>query len=101
MMTKFLSNNTLSALAFAAVLVIVAVLLLNWTYQSTMDAVEWREDTYTVRSGDSLWAISSGYCPAEVDRREWVDEIRALNNLSSGTIYPGQVLTVLAPVKEV
>lgn len=101
MMTKILSNDTLMVLLLAAVLILAAVLLLNWTYQSTMDAVEWREDTYTVRSGDSLWAISSGYCPAEVDRREWIEEIRALNNLSSGTIYPGQVLTVLAPIEEV
>ena len=92
-------EHTAPVLILVAVLVIVSVLLLNHAFQPTMDGIEWQEETYIVRRGDSLWTISCSYCPDGVDCREWIDEIRALNGLSDSTIYPGQTLIVLAPVK--
>ena len=98
-MMKLLANNTLMVLLLAAVLIVASVLLLNWVLQPTMDAIEWQETTYRVQEGDSLWAISGEYCPDKVDRREWIDEVRALNGLDDSVIHPGQKLTVLAPAK--
>ncbi|UFT98864.1 LysM peptidoglycan-binding domain-containing protein [Radiobacillus kanasensis] len=43
--------------------------------------------TYTVKSGDSLWAISRAHNLS-------VSQLKSLNNLSSNTIYVGQVLKV-------
>lgn len=99
-MTKILDNSPLMMLILGALIVVVSVLILNYAFQPTMDGIEWQEETYIVKSGDSLWAISRDYCPEGVDCREWINEIQALNDLPSSNIHPGQRLTVLAPVKE-
>ncbi len=98
MINRLLESSTLMILLLAAAVIVVSVLVLN-CFQPTMDRIEWQEELYTVQRGDSLWAISGKYCPESVDRREWVDEIQVLNDIQGATIYPGQRLIVLAPVK--
>lgn len=44
---------------------------------------------YTIKSGDTLWMISQKYGAK-------VDNIKALNGLTSNLIYPGQQLQILA-----
>lgn len=86
-------------IAMGVAIVTASVLLLR-SYQPTMDEIEWHETIHHVQAGDTLWTIASTHCPDQVDRREWVEEIQALNGLRSSTIHPGQRLTVLTPVKE-
>jgi len=81
------------------VFIVLCVLLLNSVFQPTLDNVEWVEEIYTVKGGDSLWSISGYYCPDDVDRREWIDEVKSLNGLTDSTIHPGQRLTVLIPAE--
>lgn len=99
MINKLLANNTLSVLLLAGVIVLVSILLLNYVFGSTMDGIEWEEKIYRVGKGETLWAIAEEYCPSGVDRREWIEEIRVLNDLPNSTIYAGQFLIVLAPAK--
>ena len=96
---KMFIENTFTILLCAGVFIVFCVLLLNSVLQPTLDNVEWEEKIYTVKQNDSLWAISGNYCPDTVDRREWIDEIKTLNNLPDSTIYPGQRLTILIPAE--
>lgn len=99
-MSRLFESEARAVLLLAAAVVLVFILLLNWVFQPTMDGIEWREETYIVQRGETLWTIAGDYCPKGVDRREWIDEIQALNHLQGSTIYTGQRLTVLAPTKE-
>lgn len=65
----------------------------------TMSGYEWEYDTYTVKSGDTLWEIGQAYCPADVDVREWIDAVTELNSMGE-YIQPGERLTVPAIVEE-
>ena len=47
--------------------------------------------TYNVTSGDSLYKIATLF-------QDSADTIRSSNNLSSSTIYPGQVLNIKANI---
>lgn len=68
-------------------------LIIKATTQTTTPT--YTPESYTVKSGDSLWAISSKYDVS-------VSTIKQLNNLSSDTIYVGQVLRLkgTAPASE-
>ena len=94
-MGKVLANNTITILLFAAALVCISIIVLNWAFRSTMDGIEWQERIHEVEKGESLWTISKNYCPEQVDRREWVEEIKALNGLRDSSIYPGQKIIIL------
>ena len=48
----------------------------------------------TVQSGDTLWNIASEYMSADTDVRHAVYTLCEINDIDSGDIYPGQVLTV-------
>lgn len=99
MIGKLFDSSTLLFLLLAAAIIATSVLALNYALRPTMDRVEWQEALYTVQSGDTLWAISRGYCPDNVDRREWIDAVLELNELQDAIIHPGQTLIVWAPIK--
>ena len=49
----------------------------------------------TIEQGDSLWSIAEEYCTdAYEDTREYVDELKELNSLTSDIIHEGQHLLV-------
>jgi len=76
---RALNNLTSNVLMIGQVLKVPA---------SSLDAgVETGENTYTVKSGDSLWNIANRYGIT-------VDTLKNLNNLSSNTLMIGQILKV-------
>lgn len=72
---KFINNLTTDSLAIGQILKVP-------TENASIDT-----NTYTVKSGDTLYGIASKY-------NTTVDEIKSLNNLTSNTLSIGQVLKV-------
>lgn len=70
----------------------LAVLALN--QGPTMDEIEWQEEKYIVREGDTLWALAGRYCPEDIDCREWIEAVVELNNVQDD-LRAGEKITVL------
>jgi LysM repeat protein len=50
-------------------------------------------ETVTVLPGDTLWSIAADAAPG-VDPRDVIDDIKSLNNLSSGMIQVGASIAI-------
>lgn len=50
--------------------------------------------TVEVCAGDTLWQLADEYGPKSADRRQVVYEICKVNDVETGTIYPGQSLLI-------
>ena len=48
--------------------------------------------TVVVGEGDTLWSIAQNNLPRRTDIRNYIEQIRKMNQLDSAVIYPGQVL---------
>jgi LysM repeat protein len=51
-----------------------------------------RSTSYTVRAGDTVWALAKRAAGSSADPRGMVDRIIALNHLATGDIQAGQHL---------
>lgn len=64
-------------------------------YLNVMDKSSYKEQTYYVRTGDTLWSMGQRYCSNTDDVREWVDRVMEINNMSSADIDTGMEITIL------
>jgi hypothetical protein len=79
----------------AVVLILAILVVLMCTLgTSTFDREEWKEIEYCVCYGDTLWNIGEFCCPNTVDIRDWINEVKALNNMRSSTLKEGQVIRI-------
>ena len=59
---------------------------------------EWEEDrqidTIVISSGDDLWSIAEEYKPSWMDCREYIYEVKELNNMTQSGLYAGEQLLI-------
>ncbi|MBX6394681.1 MAG: LysM peptidoglycan-binding domain-containing protein [Alicyclobacillaceae bacterium] len=55
-----------------------------------------QDRTVVVQEGDTLWGIAERFAGPDVDRRQWIFQVRRMNHLEDATIYPGMVLRIPA-----
>jgi LysM repeat protein len=71
-------------------LVIAAITFFSTPSAQASSEVASANFTYvTVHSGETLWSIAEKYAP-EQDPRDYLDQLVSLNNLTAGTVQPGQ-----------
>ena len=79
---------------FITVITILIITLISIFNLSFAKAKVGTED-YVVSTGDTLWSIASEHKKSGQDVREYIYELRQLNNLDDCIIYPGQVLKII------
>ncbi|GAC1308461.1 MAG: hypothetical protein NVS2B3_07930 [Vulcanimicrobiaceae bacterium] len=92
MMTRKRRPTLLPAISLAILGALLAIPALSQMqlYAATSEHFH----SVTVARGDNLWSIADRYTAPEGNVQETVDRIKATNNLSSGTLAPGQRLRV-------
>lgn len=72
---------------------IVLFIFLNSTKaHSSIFKAKYKE--HYILDGDNLWNISLKYKPKGYDIRKMIFEIKELNNIDTGYIYPGETIKV-------
>lgn len=90
--TRFRFIFFLSLLIFITVFAISGIVIAK--EQSVTSEDETAHVEITVKEGDTLWNIAKPYYDGKSDYRKFIYEIRKLNDLEEGVIYPGQVIII-------
>lgn len=79
------------------IIVITILIVLAITLCSHCSAIPKNNEieSITVSAGDTLWSIASEHKKSGQDVREYLYELRKLNNLENCTIYPGQKIKII------
>ena len=76
-----------------SIVIIIALLisLFNLCFAKTEVVTE----DYVVSAGETLWSIASENKKAGQDVREYIYELREVNNMNDCMIYPNQVIKII------
>ena len=65
-----------------SIIAIAVLLTVSAVYVRTSDVPKpTGTEVIYVHSGQTLWDIADEYCPAGVDKREWITQVQKHNNL--------------------
>ncbi|WP_130806489.1 LysM peptidoglycan-binding domain-containing protein [Senegalia massiliensis] len=78
-----------------AIIILFLVLFINTVKIDSTSYKEYKEVSYTVTYGDTLWSIAGEHIPPSEDKRIYIHEIKKINNLESSNLQIGQKLIIL------
>ena len=76
-----------------AIMILIALIITLFSNCLAGKKVE--TEDLVVSTGDTLWSIACEYKKDGQDVREYIYELRKLNNLENCIIYPGQELKII------
>ena len=74
-----------------SIMIILIISIFNCV--SATKTVEYQD--YTVVQGDTLWSIASENLKSGQDIREYIYELREINNLNDCLLYPNQIIKII------
>lgn len=77
---------------FMLISIILFIFINSTKAHSSIYEVKYKE--YYILEGDNLWDISSRNIPEGYDIRKMIYEIKKLNNMETGYIYPGDIIKI-------
>ena len=84
----------------AAVAATVLCLLTVSAKSSRINYAERQTEEIYINRGETLWTLGRKYCSENEDVRDWISAVIKLNNMPTGNIYAGQVITVYTEARE-
>ena len=77
--------------------VTIIVFLLITLFSTSIAKTNIEEETisYIVCKGDTLWTIAKEYKADDKDIRQYIYEIKKINNMTNSNIYEGQILRIV------
>lgn len=78
-----------------SVTIIVFLLITFFSTSIAKTNIEAETISYIVCKGDTLWTIGKDYKADGKDIREYIYEIKKLNNMTNSNIYEGQTLKII------
>ena len=75
----------------------IIVFLLSILYSTSIARIDKEEETtlYTVNKGDTLWTIAQEYKADNKDIRQYIYELKKINNITNSNIYDGKTLKII------
>lgn len=89
---KEIALATLVSIILVAVIFISIIAYIRNMYAFTDSYYEVVE--YEVENGDTLWAIGKENIAGKDNVKAWVEEVKALNNMESDMLHPGQTISI-------
>lgn len=88
---KFFLKNKRRFSGFIVMFILLTVFMGMVVSAGASPPISNEYETIKVTKGDTLWEIALNHCPKK-DIREYIYDIKKLNNLNDGYIYTGQII---------
>lgn len=88
-------SQIIAGMINASFIIILFLILVAIMPKKTVEAYAMKYEEYVVSTGETLWSIASENKKDGQDVREYIYELRKLNDLDDCMIYPNQVIKIL------
>lgn len=78
------------ALITAAIILLIAMLI---AFSNARKPEVTGTETVMVHAGDTLWDMADEYCPASVDKCEWIYAVKKMNKIT--VLSPGEIEVIV------
>ena len=75
-------------------IIIFSIIVMFFSFTKNQEYTENHKTRY-ISKNETLWSIAKEYKKPNQDIRDYIYEIRKLNNMESATIYEGQELIII------
>ena len=75
-------------------IIIFSIIVMFFSFTKNQEYTESYKNIY-ISKNETLWSIAKEYKKPNQDIRDYIYEIRKLNNMESATIYEGQELIII------
>lgn len=85
-------TNKLKFMRSVSILIFILIALFNISIAKSNEKTE--ITSYTVGKDETFWSIAEEYKAENEDSRQYIYNIKKLNNMNTSNIYEGQILKI-------